>query len=111
LISFSIRIMTPDERRTTLLRTLRSTLGAQPEWHPGCPDARFYSDLDNRNTLLFVEEWESRLQFERNLDVERLNTIVAAIELSSEVPPVRVDTVEREVGLDTLGFHRSGFSG
>jgi len=51
--------------------------------------ARLYADLDKRKTLFLVEEWESREQFENNLDTPKLNTIVAAIELSSEPPVVR----------------------
>ncbi len=73
---------------------------------PGCLDARLYSDLDRRKTLLMVEDWESREQFERNLDAAKLNAIVAAIELSSEAPVVRVDKVEREEGVDVLALHR-----
>jgi quinol monooxygenase YgiN len=107
LIVFSMQIVTLDERRTTLLRTLGSLLGPT-RVAPGCVNARLYSDLDSRKTLLLVEEWESRQQFERSLDTERLNTIVAAIELSSEAPVVRIDTVERQEGIDILGLHRSG---
>ena len=70
--------------------------------------ARLFSDLDKRKGLLLVEEWETRDQFERNLDTAKLNAIVGAIELSSEAPVVRVDTVEREEGVDTLALHRSG---
>jgi hypothetical protein len=40
--------------------------------------------------LLLVEEWETRQQFERNLDAEKLNAIVAAIELSNEPSVVRL---------------------
>ena len=68
--------------------------------------AHLYADLDKHKTLLFVEEWESREQFERNVDTAKLNTIVAAIELSSEAPVVRVDSVEREEGVDTLAVDR-----
>jgi hypothetical protein len=60
---------------------------------------------------LLVEEWESSDQFEHNLDVTKLNAIVGAIELSSEAPVVRVDTVEREEGVDALALHRSVASG
>jgi quinol monooxygenase YgiN len=69
--------------------------------------AHLYADLDKRKTLFLVEEWESREQFERNLDTAKLNTIVAAIELSSEAPVVRVDQVERQEGVDTLALHRA----
>ena len=106
MIVFSIQIVTPDERRTVLLRTLGSMLGPT-RVAPGCLDARLYSDLDKRKTLLLVEEWDSRDQFERNLNAAKLNAIVAAIELSSEAPVVRVDTVEREEGVDALALHRT----
>ena len=73
---------------------------------PGCLDARLYSDFDRSKTLLLVEDWQSREQFEQNLDTAKLNTIVGAIELSSEAPVVRVDMVEREEGVDALARHR-----
>jgi quinol monooxygenase YgiN len=110
LIVFSLQIVTPDERRTVLLRALGAMLGPTRA-APGCLDARLYSDLDRRKTLLLVEDWESREQFERNLDAAKLNAIVAAIELSSEAPVVRVDTLEREEGVDVLALHRGVTSG
>lgn len=100
-----MQIVAPDEKRMVLLRTLGSMLGPTRA-APGCRDARLYSDLDRRKTLLLVEEWGSREQFDRNLDMAKLNAIVAAIELSSEAPVVRVDAVEREEGVDVLALHR-----
>lgn len=101
-----MEIVAPDQLRTALLRTLGSIL-EPTRVAPGCRSARIFSDLDKRNALLLVEEWESRDHFERNLDVAKLNAIVGAIELSREAPVVRVDTVEREEGVDTLALHRS----
>ena len=105
-----MQIIAPDEKRTALLRTLGSMLGPT-RVAPGCLDARLYLDLDKRKTLLLVEDWESREQFDRNLDMAKLNAIVAAIELSSEAPVVRIDAVEREEGVDALALHRSVVSG
>src|SRR5712672_4118506 len=101
-----MQIVAPDEKRTEILRTLGSLLGPTRA-AAGCMQAQLYADLDKRKTLLLVEEWESREQFDRNLDVAKLNAIVAAIELSSEAPVVRVDAVEREEGVDALALHRS----
>ena len=89
MIVFSMQIVAPDERRTDILRTLGSLLGPTRA-AAGCMQAQLYADLDKRKTLLLVEEWESREQFERNLDATKLNTIVAAIELSNEAPVIRV---------------------
>jgi quinol monooxygenase YgiN len=105
-----MQIVVPDQMRTALLRTLGSIL-EPTRVAPGCRSARLFSDLDKRKALLLVEEWDSRDQFERNLDMAKLNAIVGAIELSSEAPMVRVDTVEREEGVDTLALHRSVVGG
>jgi quinol monooxygenase YgiN len=103
VIVFSLQIIAPDERRTILFRTLAALLGPT-RVAPGCLEAHLYSDLDRRKTFLLVEDWDSREQFERNLDAAKLNAIVAAIELSSEAPVVRVDTVERREGMDALAL-------
>jgi quinol monooxygenase YgiN len=105
LIVFSLQIIAPDEQRTVLLRTLAAMLGPT-RVAPGCLDAHLYSDLDRRKTLLLVEDWNSREQFEQNLDAAKLNAIVAAIELSSEAPVVRIDTVERREGMEVLALCR-----
>jgi quinol monooxygenase YgiN len=110
LIVFSMQIVAPDEKRKEILRTLGSLLGPTRA-AAGCMQVRLYADLDKRKTLFLVEEWESREQFERNLDTTKLNTIVAAIELSSEAPVVHVDSVEREEGVDTLAPHRGTIGG
>jgi quinol monooxygenase YgiN len=106
LIVFSLQIIAPDERRTILLRTLAALLGPT-RVAPGCLEAHLYSDLDPRKSLLLVEDWDSVEQFECNLDAAKLNAIVAAIDLSSEAPVVRVDTVERRKGMDVLTPYRS----
>jgi quinol monooxygenase YgiN len=101
-----MQILAPDEKRTAILRTLGSLLGPTRA-APGCMQAHLYADVDKRKTLFLVEEWESREQFERNLDAAKINTIVAAIELSNAAPMVRVDSVEREEGVETLALHRN----
>jgi quinol monooxygenase YgiN len=104
LIIFFMEIVAPDKKRTAILRTLGSLLGPT-RVAPGCMNARLYADLDKRKSLILVEEWQSREQFERNLDSSKLSTIVAAIELSDEAPVVHVDSVERQEGVDTLAIH------
>ncbi|MDR3467040.1 MAG: antibiotic biosynthesis monooxygenase [Xanthobacteraceae bacterium] len=106
---FSLEIVAPDQVRTALLRALVSVL-EPTRVSPGCLSARLFSDLDRRKSVLLIEEWETRDQFDRNLDSAKLSALVGAIELSSEAPVVRVDTVEREEGVDVLALHRSAGS-
>ncbi|MGY4318231.1 antibiotic biosynthesis monooxygenase [Bradyrhizobium sp. JR3.5] len=106
LIVFSLEIMAPDRVRAALLRTLGSVL-EPTRVAPGCRSARLFTDLDKRRALILIEEWESREEFERNLDATKLNTIVGAIELSGERPEIWIDTTEREEGVDALALHHS----
>jgi quinol monooxygenase YgiN len=81
LIAFSIKIVTSSEKRPEILRTLSSFLGSTRA-AAGCTQANVFTDLHNIQTLLLLEEWESRELFERNLDAAKLNALVAAIDLS-----------------------------
>lgn len=110
MIVFSMRIVTPDNQRAALRRTLGSVLGPT-RVTPGCIDARLYTDLDRGMSMVLVEEWETREQFDEHLDADKLKTLVAALELSSEAPVVRIDTVTREEGVDALGPHSSAARG
>ena len=103
---FSLEIVAPDRVRAALLRTLGSVL-EPTRVAPGCRSARLFTDLDRRRSLVLIEEWDSREQFERYLDSTKLNTLVGAIELSGEAPVVRVDTVEREEGVNVLALHHT----
>lgn len=103
MIVFSLEIMASDRVRTALLRTLGSVI-EPTRVAPGCRSVRLFTDLDKRRTLVLVEEWKTRVEFERNLDATKLNTIVGAIELSGEPPVVRIDTIEREEGVDLLAL-------
>jgi quinol monooxygenase YgiN len=65
--------------------TARSRLNAWAD-ASGCLDAHLHSDLGKTKTLLLNEDWQSREQFERNLDAAKLNAIVGVIEPSIEAP-------------------------
>ena len=73
-----MEIVVADQMRTALLRTLGSVL-EPARVAPGCLSARLFSDLDKRKGLLLVEEWETRDQFERNLDTAKLKSLGIAL--------------------------------
>jgi quinol monooxygenase YgiN len=103
VIVFSLRVVPPAEKRWALVRSL-SGLIAPTRVEPGCLEARLYHDLDNANAVTLVEEWETREQFEMQLEIDKLKTLIAAIELSSEAPVIHIDTVGREEGIQFLGM-------
>jgi quinol monooxygenase YgiN len=103
VIVFSLHLKTPPEKRTAILRTLGALLGPT-RVAPGCLIARLLVDIDDIQGIVLVEEWESRAQFEMQMDADKLNSLVAVIELSNETPIVHIDSVTREEGISTLPF-------
>jgi quinol monooxygenase YgiN len=110
VIIFTMQIVVSDQQRSAALRSLSAMLGPT-RVAPGCLDARLYADLGNRKALVLVEEWESHEQFEKHLDPDRLNTLVAAIELCCEAPKIHIDSVTRENGIDALAAHQYAVGG
>ena len=101
MITFSIQVKAPERKRTALLRCLSAMVGPT-RVSPGCVGARLYADLMDENILVLVEEWESREEFDRQLDPVKLKTLVAAIEFCSEAPVIHIDEVTREDGYRCL---------
>jgi quinol monooxygenase YgiN len=101
-----MRIVAPDEKRATLVRSLGAMLGPTRA-APGCLDAQLYADVGNNKALILIEEWESRDLFDKQLDPDRLKMLVAAIDLSSEAPRIYIDSISRENALDALAMRRS----
>jgi quinol monooxygenase YgiN len=105
VITFSIQVKAPEGKRTTLLRCLRAMIGPT-RVSPGCVGTRLYADLMEEDVLVLVEQWESREEFDRQLDPVKLRTLVAAIEFCSEAPVIHIDEGTRETGIDTLPLYR-----
>jgi quinol monooxygenase YgiN len=105
-----MQITVPDENRSAIVRSLAAMIGPTLA-APGCLDSRLYTDISNRKVILLIEDWESREQFFMQLDSDKLNMLVAAIELSSEAPHIHFDSVTREDGLDAIALHRKVIDG
>jgi quinol monooxygenase YgiN len=103
VIVFSLHLKTPPDKRIAILRTLGALLGPTRAG-PGCLTASLLVDIDDIQRIVLVEEWESRGQFEMQLDSDKLKTLVAVIELSNEAPIVHIDSVTREEGISALPF-------
>lgn len=62
---------------------------------PGCLRCDLYQDVENREAITLVEEWESQADLDPRLRSEDYRAVLAAIELSQEPPVIHFDTVTR----------------
>jgi quinol monooxygenase YgiN len=68
----------------------------------GCVSCDFYQDLANKSIFLLLEEWESRADLDRHIHSEEYRHILALIELSSEPPIIKFNTVKRAEGIEAI---------
>jgi hypothetical protein len=74
----------------------------------GCGGCHLYADVGESNSLLYVEEWATRKDLEREMRSYRLNRLLSVME-SSPVPPVlEFRFVSQSRGLEYFAEVRNG---
>jgi len=72
----------------------------------GCRKCDLYQDVEHPEAITLVEEWESQADLDPRLRSEDYRAVLAAIELSQELPLIHFDTVTRRTGLEIVASAR-----
>ncbi len=72
-----------------------AVLGAQP----GCAGSRLLRDVDDDGVLVYLEQWGSRELLERHLRSGYYRKLLAVMEMASEPPEIRFDTISERRGM------------
>ncbi len=107
LVISTLRIVTTPHSRAEVVRTLAAQLGPT-RVQPGCHRCDLYQDVEDREAITLVEEWESQADLDVRLRSEDYRSVLGAIELSQEQPVIHFDTVTRRTG---SGMRRLRISG
>ena len=105
MIISTLRILTAPKSRAEVVRALTAQLGPTRA-QPGCHRCDLYQDIENRETLTLVEEWESQAELDLRLRSEDYRSVLAAIDLSQKQPVIHFDTVTRRGGLEVVASAR-----
>ena len=68
----------------------------------GCVSCHFYQDTSSKGVFLLWQEWQSRADLERHICSEEFRHILALIDLASEAPEIRFNTISKEEGIETI---------
>jgi len=98
LISATLRITTTASTKLDIVRLLRS-LVEPTRVETGCVSCALYTDLQDPNVVVWVEEWSSRDNLERHLRSTKYRKILEALEMSQQSPDVRFNTVVETSGM------------
>jgi quinol monooxygenase YgiN len=106
MIMVTLRIRVPGNRRKEFLDSARLILGPT-KVQPGCISCRFYQDLNDPDTALYVEEWESWDSLEHHIKSDSYRIILSLMELSEMAPEINLKTISKTEGLEVIEALRS----
>ena len=100
MIVTTIRMQTTPQNRKELMQTFRSL--SQPiRTERGCKSCRVYREVGNEETVIVIQEWDSRNHLDNHLRSDEFAVMIGAMSLLE-----RPETVEFQV-LDQLEGSRS----
>lgn len=100
-ILVTLRMIVRPERRGGLLKTMRGML-EPARVERGCLSYRLYEDVENRNAFVLVEEWETQRDIESHIRTDNQRRLLALMDLLSEQPEFRFNTVSHTAGMDLI---------
>ena len=84
----STKIAVPYENRKEFLQTLHPLIdGIRHE--KGCVRYDVYQDVENENTFILIEEWETRADLDEHLRSDRFGVLLGALKLLSDTPEIK----------------------
>jgi quinol monooxygenase YgiN len=96
-----MRIKVPRNRRKVFLDAARMFSG-RCRVQPGCLSCRFYQELDNTDTAILIQEWDSRQKLNDHMRSNEFRIILSLMELSSETPEFKLSTVSKTEGFEAI---------
>jgi quinol monooxygenase YgiN len=95
------RMIVRSERRGDLLRTIKGIL-EPTRVERGCLSYRLYTDVENRNAFVLLEEWATQEDFERHILTENEQRLLTLLDLLSVEPELRFNTVSKTAGMELI---------
>ena len=100
-ILVTLRMIVRPERRSDLLEAMRGML-EPARVERGCLSYRLYEDIEDRNTFVLVEEWKTQKDLESHIRTDNQRQLLALMDLLSEQPQFRFNTVSHTAGLELI---------
>ena len=102
MILVTLRMIVRPESRNDLIETLRGML-EPARVERGCLSYRLYEDIENRNAFVLVEEWATQKDLESHIRTDNQRLVLVLMDLLSEQPELRFNTVSHTVGMELIG--------
>lgn len=105
MVLFTMRITPSPSQRGDALRTLRSLAGITGA-RRGCRGVQLLRDAENRNEILWIEEWDSEADLTRHIRSDEYRKLLLVMEMSMKRPEIRFHTVKSTAGMEFIAAAR-----
>ena len=88
-------------KQQVVLDILRSVIG-RTRVKSGCMDCAVYTDQGEAQTILYLEQWQSREPLDRHIRSELYFRVLSAMELANEAPEIYFHEVSETRGFEYI---------
>ena len=99
-------MLIPLEKQSEALEILGS-MSEQIQFEPGCISSRIYRGVDEEGAILIEELWMSEEEVKRHLRSDKYRKILLVVEMATEPPEIRFDTISHSSGVETIELART----
>lgn len=89
------------EKQKELVQTILSMIGPM-EKEAGCLSYALFCNIENKNLLNLLEEWQTRKDLDRHLKSEMFSVLLGAKSLLFHPPQIQIHTVSHSEGMETV---------
>ena len=100
-VNVMIRLTFPPDQTPESIALINSMLG-HVSVEPGCIHCGLYSSINDDDSLLLVEEWQSHELFQQHVKSNDFRKILEFMELAAEPPEIKVFNVSNTAGIELV---------
>ncbi len=101
MVIMTLRLTVRPEKKTDAISIINAMAGPILV-EPRCKHFCLYSDVNNDDTLMLVQEWVSQEALEEHIRSDEFNKILVVIELATRAPEIRFNTVSDIAGFELI---------
>jgi len=106
VVQATVRMVMPADKMDEALPILQSIAG-RTRLELGCIDCSVLRDAEDAQVIILKEIWRSEDAMLRHLGSEEYRNVLLVMEMCSEQPVVRFDTITGSTGVETIEAARS----
>jgi quinol monooxygenase YgiN len=106
MILATLRVNISRDKKDSAMEILKSITGLL-HLEPGAVGWRIYGDLDNRQAITLLQEWDSQADLDNYIRSKEYKKILALMDMSNRQPKVHFYDVNRISGLEFVESLRS----